>query len=97
MCFANIDQIHIEIDLKQTKTNYFVFLLFSRATIAKVYSYWSSGARKGRMNGHTPATLDPSITHSVLMNSYSAANHDIHTLAARNGELFCFFFYFFNL
>lgn len=61
------------------------------ATIQKVYSHWSSGARKGRMNGQIPPTLDPSLTQSMLMNSYSLANHDVHSLAVRNGKYLYFF------
>lgn len=60
--------------------------IFFSATIQKVFSHWSTGARKGRMSGQIPATLDPSITQRMLMNSYSSANHDIHSIAARNGN-----------
>ncbi|XP_055323078.1 uncharacterized protein LOC129578459 [Sitodiplosis mosellana] len=59
---------------------------YPSATIQKIYSHWSSGARKGRMNGQIPTTLDPSVTQSMLMNSYSSANHDIHSIAARNAR-----------
>jgi len=59
---------------------------YPSATVAKVYSHWSTGARKGRMGGQAPTTLDPSITQSVLMSSYSAANHDMHSIAARNAR-----------
>lgn len=61
----------------------------SSATISKVFSHWSTGSRKGR-GGQLSQTLDPAITQSVLMNTYSAANHDIHTLAARNGNTIVF-------
>lgn len=39
------------------------------------------------MNGQMPSTLDPAITQSVLMNSYSAANHEMLSLATRNGKI----------
>lgn len=61
------------------------FRIYS-ASINKIYSHWSSGARKGRMNGQVATTLDPSITQSLLMNSYSSANHDVHSIATRNGN-----------
>lgn len=60
---------------------------FFSAAIAKIYSHWSIGSRKGRMNGQMPSTLDPAITQSVLMNSYSAANHEMLSLATRNGKI----------
>lgn len=63
-----------------------MILLFS-AAIAKIYGHWSTGSRKGRMNGQMPSTLDPAITQSVLMNSYSAANHEMLSLATRNGKI----------
>lgn len=70
---------------------------FDSATIQKIYSHWSTGARKGRMSGQIPTTLDPSLTQRMLMNSYSSANHDdIHTIAARNGN-FSFRMIFFCL
>lgn len=60
---------------------------FDSATIQKVYSHWSTGARKGRMSAQIPTTLDPSLTQRMLMNSYSSANHDdMHTIAGRNGK-----------
>lgn len=71
--------------------------LFSSATISKVFSHWSTGSRKGR-TGQLSQTLDPAITQSVLMNTYSAANHDIHTLGARNGNtiVFCLLHFVFS-
>lgn len=54
------------------------------------------------MNGQIPTTLDPSITQSMLMNSYSSANHDMHSIATRNGNYFWIFiqfpfFFWYNL
>lgn len=43
--------------------------------------------------GQMPNTLDPAITKSVLMNTYSAANHDLNSISTgRHGK---FVFYFF--
>lgn len=50
-----------------------------------MFSHWTTGGRKGRMfNGGQ--TLDPAITQSVLMNTYTAANHDMHSITTRNGK-----------
>lgn len=61
-----------------------VSMVFS-ATISKVFSHWTTGGRKGRMS-NGGQTLDPAITQSVLMNTYSAANHDMHSVVSRNGK-----------
>lgn len=65
-----------------------------------MYSHWAAGTRKGRMNlGQSLNTLDPAITKSVLMNTYSAANHDLNSIGSgRNGKIssFCVFFFFAN-
>lgn len=58
------------------------------STISKVFSHWTTGGRKGRMYSGGQ-TLDPAITQSVLMNTYTAANHDMqHSIAARNGKYY---------
>lgn len=44
-----------------------------------MFTHWNGATRKGRM---IPLpTLDPAITQSVLLNTYSAANHDINSIA----------------
>lgn len=71
---------------------HFVWFDICSAMIQKIYSHWSTGARKGRMSAQIPTTLDPSLTQRMLMNSYSSANHDdIHTIATRNGNYDCSF------
>lgn len=71
----------------RNESKHFCNFVICSAMIQKIYSHWSTGARKGRMSGQIPTTLDPSLTQRMLMNSYSSANHDdIHTIAARNGN-----------
>lgn len=65
---------------------------YPHASIAKMFTHRTSGARKGRAGLASSTTLDPAITKSVLMNTYSAANHDIHSIAARNGN-FCLIYF----
>lgn len=69
------------------KINKIWLIRFGRcsATISKVFSHWNIGGRKGRMS-NGGQTLDPAITQSVLMNTYSAANHDMDSIGARNGK-----------
>lgn len=49
------------------------------AQISKMFGHWNGASRKGRMS--PLPTLDPAITQSVLLNTYSAANHDENSIA----------------
>lgn len=81
-------------DIFYKKHRYLIICLFClwfnknfSAVVARTFGSWSSGGstRRGRMMNQMP-TMAPSLTQSVLLKAYGAANEDVDVHGGRHGK-----------